>query len=101
METCEVNITKKIQDKYKRHLETVEQLLLDINWVVDKKNFDRFINTAICLRDKIKDIEIDLIVDKLRKKINDGGKIEITDLNEIEGAGWEVPQPIWEVVKNR
>ena len=68
METCEVNITKKIQDKYKRHLETVEQLLLDINWVVDKRNFDRFINTAICLRDKIKDIEIDLIVDKIRKK---------------------------------
>ena len=57
METCGVNITKQIQNKYRRHLETVEQILLDINWVVDKRNFDRFVNTAICLRDKINDIE--------------------------------------------
>lgn len=101
METCGVNITKKVQEKYKRHLETIEQLLLDINWVVDKRNFDRFINVAICLRDKIKEIEIELIIDRLRKKIHDGGRIEITDLNDIENAGWKVPQPVWEVVKNR
>jgi hypothetical protein len=101
METCGVNITKKIQEKYKRHLETVEHLLLDINWVVDKRNFDRFINVAICLRDKINDIEIELIIDKLRKKIYDGGRIEVSDLNEIETAGWKVPQVVWEVVKNR
>ena len=40
-------------------------------------------------------------VDKIRKKIYDGGRIEVSDLNQIETAGWEVPQPIWEVVKNR
>ena len=101
METCGVNITKQIQDKYRRHLETVEQLLLDINWVVDKRNFNRFVNTAICLRDKIKEIELELVVDKIRKKIYDGGRIEVSDLNQIETAGWEVPQPIWEIIKNR
>tara|TARA_R110000803_G_scaffold43094_6_gene92261 strand:+ start:145 stop:450 length:306 start_codon:yes stop_codon:yes gene_type:complete len=101
METCGVNITKKIQEKYKRHLETVEELLLDVNWVVDKRNFDRFINTAICLREKIKEIEIELVVDKIRKKIYDGGRIEVSDLNEIEGAGWPVPKVIWVIVKSR
>ena len=54
METCRgVNITKKIQEKYKRHLETVEQILLEMNWVIDNKDFERFIERAICLRDKI------------------------------------------------
>jgi hypothetical protein len=102
MEKCrEINITKKIQEKYKRHLETVERILLEINWVVDKRDFDRFIDRAICLRDKINEIEIDLIIDRLRKKIYNGGRIEISDLKDIETAGWEVPKVVWEVVENR
>lgn len=102
MGTCRgINITKQVQEKYKRHLETVEQILLDINWVVDKRDFDRFIDKAICLRDRIKKIEIELVVDKIRKKIYDGGKIEMSDLQDIEKAGWEVPLVIWDVVKNR
>jgi hypothetical protein len=102
METCGgINITKQIQEKYKRHLETVEQILLDINWVVDKRDFDRFVNKAICLRDKIKEIEIELVVDGIRKKIYDGGRIEVSDLQDIETAGWEVPKVVWNVVKNR
>jgi hypothetical protein len=101
METCGVNITKQVQEKYKRHLETVEQILLHINWVKDNRNFDRFINRAICLRDKIKDIEIELVVDSIRKKIYNGGRIEVSDLDSIEQAGWEVPQVIREVVTNR
>jgi hypothetical protein len=80
---CSVNITKEVQTTYKRHLETVEQTLLDINWVVDKRDFDRFIDKAICLREKIKEIEIELVVDKIRKKIYDGGKIEIIDLARL------------------
>lgn len=102
MEACGgVNITKQLQEKYKKHLETVEQILLDINWVVDKRDFDRFINKAICLRDKIKEIEIELIVDRIRKKIHDGGRIEISDLNDIESAGWKVPKVVWNVVSSR
>jgi len=102
METCRgVNITKKIQEKYKRHLETVEQILLEMNWVIDKNDFERFIDRAICLRDKIKEIEIELVVDRIRKKIFEGGRIEVSDLKDIEKAGWEVPTIIWEVVKNR
>jgi hypothetical protein len=53
------------------------------------------------LIDLFNDIEIELIIDKLRKKIYDGGRIEVSDLNEIETAGWKVPQVVWEVVKNR
>ncbi len=74
---------------------------MEINWVVDRRDFDRFINKAICLREKIKEIEIELIVDKIRKKIYDGGRIEVSDLIDIENAGWEVPKVVWEVVKNR
>ena len=101
METCGLNITKQIQNKYRRHLETIEQILLELNWVRDTRNFDRFIDAAICLRDKIKEIEIELIIDSLRKKIYDGGRIEISDLNNIEKAGWPIPEVVWEVVKNR
>jgi hypothetical protein len=102
METCRgVNITKRVQEKYKKHLETIEGILLKMNWVNDTHDFNRFIDKAICLRDKIKEIEIELVVDRIRKKIYDGGRIEISDLNDIETAGWKVPQVVWDVVKNR
>ena len=96
-----MNMTKKIQEKYKRHLETVENILLEMDWVKDSSNFNRFIERAICLRNKIKTIEIELVVDGIRKKIYDGGRIEISDLDNIEKAGWTVPEIVKEVVKNR
>ena len=102
METCSgVNISKKIQEKYKRHLETIENVLLEIDWVGDTSDFNRFIEKAICLREKIKTIEIELVVDGIRKKIYDGGRIEVSDLDDIEKAGWPVPKVVREVVQNR
>lgn len=96
-----MNLTKSIQDKYKRHLETIEDILLRMNWVEDSRDFDRFITKAICLRDQIKTIELDLVVDSIRKKIYNGGRIEVSDLDNIEKIGWKVPQVIREVVTNR
>ena len=96
-----MNLTKNIQEKYKRHLETIEDILLSMNWVEDSRDFDRFVNRAICLRDKIKTIEIELIIDNIRKKIYNGGKIEMSDLDIIEKTGWVVPEVVKEVVRSR
>ena len=100
MEKC-INITEETRDRYKKNLSDVNELLLGINWVSQKGDFEAFIELAIELRDKIREIEIELLIDRIRKKIFDGGKISISDLQDIENLGWYVPKYVWSIVIDR
>jgi|TARA_R110000803_G_scaffold141907_1_gene208280 hypothetical protein len=97
----ELNITKKILNEYKNRLKVIDEVLLKISWVSVDSDFDVFIDEAITLRDEIFEIEVELLIDKLRKKIFNGGIIELSDLLEIESIGWEVPKFVWDIIKDR
>lgn len=100
MEKC-INITEETKNRYKVRLSEVNKLLLDINWVTQKSDFDMFIKLAIELREKIREIEIELLIDRIRKKIFDGGQISVGDLMDIESLGWYVPKYVWSIVIER